>query len=87
MRDDKRTNEQTLKIELLSQWKLEAEFCNSKWHRATNDYELKGFNNVLAFKRSSCKVQMRFVVIAIKLVFLHVRVKTHIRYYEIEIRS
>ena len=29
MRDDKRTtNKQTLKIELLSQWKLEAEFCN-----------------------------------------------------------
>ena len=28
MRDDKRTNEQTLKIELLSQWKLEAEFRN-----------------------------------------------------------
>ena len=29
MRDNKRTNEQTLKIELLSQWKLEAEFRNS----------------------------------------------------------
>ena len=28
MRDDERTNEQ-LKIELLSQWKLEAEFRNS----------------------------------------------------------
>ena len=29
MRDDKQTtNEQTLKIELLSQWKLEAEFRN-----------------------------------------------------------
>ena len=28
MRDDERTNEQTLKIELLSQWKLEAEFRN-----------------------------------------------------------
>ena len=30
MRDDEQTNEQTLKIELLSQWKLEAEFCNFK---------------------------------------------------------
>ena len=31
MRDNKRTNKQTVKIELLSQWKLEAEFrnCNS----------------------------------------------------------
>ena len=30
MRDDKRrTNKQTVKIELLSQWKLEAEFRNS----------------------------------------------------------
>ena len=28
MRDEQRTNEQTLKIELLSQWKLEAEFRN-----------------------------------------------------------
>ena len=28
MRDNERTNEQTLKIELLSQWKLEAEFRN-----------------------------------------------------------
>ena len=26
MRDDKRTNKQTVKIELLSQWRLEAEF-------------------------------------------------------------
>ena len=30
MRDDEQTNEQTLKIELLSQWKLEAEFRNMK---------------------------------------------------------
>ena len=30
MRDNKQTNEQTVKIELLSQWKLEAEFRNSK---------------------------------------------------------
>ena len=29
MRDKQRTNKQTLKIELLSQWKLEAEFRNS----------------------------------------------------------
>ena len=29
MRDKQRTNEQTLKIELLSQWKLEAEFRNT----------------------------------------------------------
>ena len=28
MWDNERTNEQTLKIELLSQWKLEAEFRN-----------------------------------------------------------
>ena len=28
MRDNERTNEQTLTIELLSQWKLEAEFRN-----------------------------------------------------------
>ena len=28
MRDDEQTNKQTVKIELLSQWKLEAEFCN-----------------------------------------------------------
>ena len=28
MRDNKQTNEQTVKIELLSQWKLEAEFRN-----------------------------------------------------------
>ena len=28
MRDERTTNEQTLKIELLSQWKLEAEFRN-----------------------------------------------------------
>ena len=30
MRDKPRSNEQTLKIELLSQWKLEAEFRNKK---------------------------------------------------------
>ena len=30
MRDEQRTNEQTLKIELLSQWKLEAEFRKYK---------------------------------------------------------
>ena len=29
MRDKQRPTEQTLKIELLSQWKLEAEFRNS----------------------------------------------------------
>ena len=28
MRDDEQTNKQTVKIELLSQWKLEAEFRN-----------------------------------------------------------
>ena len=27
-----RDNEQTSKIELLSQWKLEAEFRNRNWH-------------------------------------------------------
>ena len=30
MRDNEQTNEQTVKIELLSQWKLEAEFRNTK---------------------------------------------------------
>ena len=29
MRDKRRTNEQTVKIELLSQWMLEAEFRNT----------------------------------------------------------
>ena len=31
MRDDEQTNKQTLKIELLSQWKLEAEFRNCRY--------------------------------------------------------
>ena len=30
MRDERTTNDEQLKIELLSQWKLEAEFRNSK---------------------------------------------------------
>ena len=30
MRDNERTNKQTVKIELLSQWKLEAEFRNDE---------------------------------------------------------
>ena len=30
MRDNERTNKQTVKIELLSQWKLEAEFRNEQ---------------------------------------------------------
>ena len=35
MRDnEQRTNEQTLKIELLSQWKLEAEFRNFSFRLA-----------------------------------------------------
>ena len=33
MRDKQQTNEQTLKIELLSQWKLEAEFRNLQYDK------------------------------------------------------
>ena len=46
MRDKRTTNdEQRLKIELLSQWKLEAEFCNSLYGTKCKifDLNLKGY--------------------------------------------
>ena len=50
MRDKQRTNKQTLKIELLSQWKLEAEFRNltfdsrrkAIWDKSNKDFPTIG---------------------------------------------
>ena len=41
MRDKQRTNKQTLKIELLSQWKLEAEFRNYSFKEFIHSKKIK----------------------------------------------